>query len=115
MQNLEFAESEEKSYFSDFYFSSNGHFCTNNCQFSMNFHDISKNKNRKIDFSFDSSHCASIVKIGAKLSERGGGGSVYPYLGQGRGSYIPDSKHNYIFNCIFVKIFCCLRKVMEIF
>ena len=35
------------SVFSDFYFSSYGHFCKKDYQFSMNFHDISKNKNRK--------------------------------------------------------------------
>ena len=44
-------------------------------QFSMNFHDNLKNKirkNRKIDFSFDSAHCASSIKTGAKLSGEGG-------------------------------------------
>ena len=40
-------------------------------QFSMNFHDNPKNKNQKIDFSFDSAHCTSFIKMGAKL--RGGG------------------------------------------
>ena len=34
--------------------------------------------NRKIDFSFDSAHCASSMKMGAKLS----GESACPYLGQ---------------------------------
>jgi len=34
--------------FSDFLFSSYGHFCTKNCLFSMNFHDNSNNKNQKI-------------------------------------------------------------------
>ena len=80
-----FAELKEKSYFSyfRFLFSSFGHFCTKNCQLLMNFHDNSKNKNwknQKIDFSFDSAHCASFMKTGEKLRK----GSAYPYLGQGR-------------------------------
>ena len=33
----------------------------------MNFHDNSKNINRKIDFSFVSAHCASSIKNGSKL------------------------------------------------
>ena len=37
-------------------------------QFSINFHDNSRKKNRKIDFSFDSRHCASFIKTGAKLN-----------------------------------------------
>ena len=56
--------------FSDFYFSCYGIFCT---QIMVNFNDNSKNKsrkNRKIYFSFDSAHCKSFTKIGAKL--RGG-------------------------------------------
>ena len=65
--------------FSDFYFSSYGHFCSRNCPFPMNFHDNSKNKNRKMDFSFDSALYASFMKMGVKLR----GGSAYPYLGQG--------------------------------
>ena len=40
-------------------------------------HDNSKNKNRKIDFSFDSAHCASFIKTEAKLR----GESVYHQLG----------------------------------
>ena len=44
-----------------------GYFCTENCQFFMNFHDNSKNKNRKIDFSFDSRYCASSMNLGSKL------------------------------------------------
>ena len=47
-----------------------GHFHSKNCQFSMNFHDKSKNKNRTKDFSFDSAHCASFMKVRSKL--RGG-------------------------------------------
>ena len=35
----------------------------------------------KFDFSFDSALCASIIKMGAKLSGSGGG-SVYAYLGK---------------------------------
>ena len=34
-------------------------FVLNTPQFLMNFHDNSKNRNRKIDFSFISAHCAS--------------------------------------------------------
>ena len=47
---------------------------------SMNFHDNSKNKNRKIDFLFDSEHCASFIKTGAKLTREGR--SANPYLGK---------------------------------
>ena len=53
--------------FYDCYFSSYCHFCSKNCKFSMNFHDKSKNKNRKINFLFDSAHCAFFIKTGAKL------------------------------------------------
>ena len=41
-------------------------------QFSMNFHDISKNRNRKnqkIGISFDSAHYVSFMKVSSKLSE----------------------------------------------
>ena len=62
----------KKNKISDFYVPSYGHFCTKNCQFSMNFHDNSKNKNWKIDFSFNSALCASYMKIGAKLRGQGG-------------------------------------------
>ena len=48
------------------------HFCTENCQFSMNFRDKSKNKKRKIDFPFVSAHSASFMKMGAELK------SAYP-------------------------------------
>ena len=37
----------------------------------------SKNKNRKIDFSFVSAHCASSIKMGPFMRVRGGG-SAYP-------------------------------------
>ena len=47
---------------------------------NINFRDNSKNKNRKIDFSFVSAHYASSIKIGSKLR---GGGCAYHYLGQG--------------------------------
>ena len=50
--------------FSVFYFSSYDHFYSKNCQFSMNFHDNSKNKNpknHKIVFSFVSAYCASFL------------------------------------------------------
>ena len=48
----------------------------------MNFHDNSKNW--KIDFSFDSAHCATFMKLGAKPRGMGGGrSSAHPYLGQG--------------------------------
>ena len=67
MKDAECADRKKNhiSDFSDFHFSSYGHFCTKNCQFSMNFHDNSKNKNRKIDFLFDSTHCASFMKMRA--------------------------------------------------
>ena len=59
------------SVFSDFHFSSYGHFCTKDYQFLMNFPDNSKNKIRKIDFSFVSAHPASFMKTGSNL--RAGG------------------------------------------
>ena len=66
--------------FFDFYFSSYGHFCSKICRFSMNRHDNSINKNRKIYFSFDSAHkkidklnLSSFMKVGSKLK----GGSAY--------------------------------------
>ena len=40
-------------------------------KYSMNFHDNSKDKNKKIDFSFDLPHCTSFMKVGSEL--RGGG------------------------------------------
>ena len=63
----------KKNKISDFYVPSYGHFCTKNCQFSMNFHDNSKNKNWKIEFSFDSAHCTSFMKVGLKLMVGGSG------------------------------------------
>ena len=59
------------SKFPVFYFSRNGHFCSKKYQFSMNFHDNSTNKNRKIYFLFASAHCAYFIKVGSKLSGRG--------------------------------------------
>ena len=47
------AEHQKKkqiSNFSNFYFSSYGHFCSKNCQLSINFHDNSRNKIRQIVF-----------------------------------------------------------------
>ena len=38
------------------------------------FHDNSKNKNREIDFSFDSEHCATFWTIKNQHSLNGGGG-----------------------------------------
>ena len=49
--------------------------------FSMNFHENSKNKNRKINFSFDSAHRASFMKMRAQL--RGGEGVCISLLGTG--------------------------------
>ena len=42
-------------------------------------HKKKNRKNRKIDFSFVSAHCASFIKIWTFLRGR----SAYPYLGQG--------------------------------
>ena len=61
----------KKHQISDFFdFSSYGHFCSKNCQFSIN-------KNWKIDFSFNSAHCASFMKVGSKL--RGGGLHIHSW------------------------------------
>ena len=49
-------------------------FCFKNCQFSINFHDNSKNENRKNVFSIVLTHCATFMKVGSKL--RWGWGSV---------------------------------------
>ena len=48
----------------------------------MNFDDNSKKKNqknRKIDFSFDSAHFASFNKIGAKLRGEEGGLRIFSW------------------------------------
>ena len=71
VQNRLHRKKNQISDFSDNYFSSYDQFCSKNCQFSMNFHDNSRNKNRKIVFSFVSAHCATFMKVGSKL--RGGG------------------------------------------
>ena len=47
-------------------------FFTQTHQFSMNFHDNLKNKNRKIYFSFVSTHCLSFIKTESKLRGRRG-------------------------------------------
>ena len=60
-----------KNKFFDFYFSSYSYFCSKTCQFSRNFHDNFKNKNRKIYFSFVSAHCASFMKIWTFLRGEG--------------------------------------------
>ena len=63
----------KKNQILDFHFLSYGHFCSKNCQFSMNFHDNSGDRNsksRKIVFSFVSAHCTSFMKVELKL--RGG-------------------------------------------
>ena len=92
MRNVLNRKKNQASDFSDFYFfelwSFFVIFLLKSPQFSMNFHDYLKNKNRKngkINFSFDSAYCASFMKMGAKLR---GGGSVYPYLGQGHVSLL---------------------------
>ena len=55
--------------FSDFNFTSYGHFCTQN---TLIFDEFSRylEKNGKIDFLFNSANCASFIKTGEKL--RGG-------------------------------------------
>ena len=68
---------ERKIQISDFYFLSFSHFCSKNCQFSMNFHDNSKNKNWKIVFSSVLAHCESFMKVGSKLRGKGRE-SAYP-------------------------------------
>ena len=74
MKDAECADRKKNhiSDFSDFHSSSYGHFCTKNGQFSMNLNDKSENKNRKIDFLFDSTYCASFMKVGSKLRRREG-------------------------------------------
>ena len=54
----------------------------------MNIHDNSKNKILKIDFTFDSAHYISFMKMGAKLKGR----FAYPHLGQVRAWYWPNKK-----------------------
>ena len=67
--------------FSDIYFSSYGQFWSflhpNHPNFRWIFTITRKinRKNRKINFSFDSAHCASFMKIGSKL--RGGRGGLH--------------------------------------
>ena len=69
MEDAECAESKEKSDFSDF-FELLFIFVLKITSIFDEIHDKSKNKNRKIDFSFVSEHCASFIKRGLKL--RGG-------------------------------------------
>ena len=60
-------------------------------QFLMNYWskiDHTCGQNRKFDFSFDSAHCASFMKMGSKLRR---GGSAYPALGQGP-SHLPPGE-----------------------
>ena len=74
MEDAECAESKEKSNFRFFrflFFRVMVIFVLKTPQFSIHFHDNSKNKNQKIDFLSDSTHCASLIKTGIKL--RGGG------------------------------------------
>ena len=75
--------------FSDFYFLSYGQFCTENCQFSMHFHDSSKIKIRKIrKLIFHSiQHLAHLSWEWEKNWEDGG--SAYPYFGQDPKFLIP--------------------------
>ena len=88
IRDAEYAETNEKSIFRFFeksIFRAMVIFVLKSPQFSMNFHDNSKNKNwknRKKDFSFISAHFASFMKVGSKL--RGEGGSAYPLLGKGQ-------------------------------
>ena len=57
--------------FSDFYFSSYGYFCFKNCQFSMNFQDNSRNKNRKIVFFIRFSTLRNFHESRIKIEGRG--------------------------------------------
>jgi len=80
MRDAECVESKEKLNFRFYRFLviELWSFFTKNCQFSMNFHDNSKNINRNIDFPFDSAHCASFMKVGSKLKVEEGGGAAHP-------------------------------------
>ena len=60
-----------KKLFSNFYFSSYGHILHKNINFRWIF-TITRKKNLKVDFSFDSAQCVSFIKTGTKL--RGGDG-----------------------------------------
>ena len=84
MRNVLNRKKNHISNFSDFYFFNYGYFCTQNYRFSMNFHDNSKNKNRKIylfTFSFDSEHCAPYT-IKKRWGHFWRGGSTCPSLWQ---------------------------------
>ena len=67
VQNRLNRKKNQISDFSDIYFSSYDHFCSKNCQFSMNFNDNSRNKNRKIVFFIRFSTFATLMKVGSKL------------------------------------------------
>ena len=75
MEDPESAESKEKSNFRFFrcLFFELWSLLFKSYQFSMNLHDNSKNRNRKIVFSFVSAHCASFIKVGSKLRGEGEG------------------------------------------
>ena len=77
MQNVLNRKKNKISGFSNFYFSSYGHYWSffyHNFQWIFhNNSKIKKRKNRKMVFSFYSVHCASPIEMGSKL--RGGGGA----------------------------------------
>ena len=87
MEDRKLAEQKEKPIFRFFrflFFELWSFFVTSSHQFLMNFHDNTKNINRKMDFSFVETHCAFSIKMGSKpQGGRGGLGSAYPQLGQG--------------------------------
>ena len=85
------------------------HFCSKNCQFSMNFHDNYKNKerkNRKTVFSFVPAHCASFMKVGSKLRE--GGLLVVTWDRASIWNYIYIYKWKYIYNSRSITPGCAL-------
>ena len=56
-----------------------------------------KSYRKKIDFSFNSAHCAFFMKMGTKLRGKGGLHNAYPYLGQGLFLIFNFTKKNYTF------------------
>ena len=67
MKYVECVKTNEQSNFRFLFFELWSFFILKSPKFSMNFHDNSKDKNQKIDFSFNSAYFASFIKTGAKL------------------------------------------------
>ena len=78
MKDAKCAETNEKPNFRFLFFELWSFLYSKHPNCLMNFYDKSKNRNLKIDFSFDSAYCASVMKVASKLREGERAGSAYP-------------------------------------